>query len=307
MSRESHQWVSRLRGITLAERAVLDYLADFVNRNAVGAWPLMRTAAEDLDVSASSVRLHIRKLEKKGHLERKAVYGKDGARIGNFYLLNIGEGELRPERKVRHDPYAEHRSDALSGNEQGTYAETNSANENETGAPSGNEQGTYAEGDGGSMQHATGKEPTIEPTTEPAMEGPPLSPDGDGGGGNRTSRQPDSWFLETWNAMDPERWGLRPVDRITADRSKQLRTRKADAKFDWEKILAKIPTALFVHGKSWFTFDHLIKNGTNYVKLTEGQRDAPDERQRGLPELRTAAGQGRTADAMDELQELRDV
>ena len=197
MSRESHEWVSRLRGITLAERAVLDYLADYVNRNAVGAWPLMRTAAADLDVSASSVRLHIRKLEKKGHLQRKAVYGAEGAQIGNIYLLNIGQGELRPTRRVRHDPYADHRVAAVSGTEEGGHQEPDGDSEESTAALGGTEEGGCVESEGAAVQNVRAKEPTMEPTSGPTRDGPPLPA---GAGGDRTTR-PAEFYREDYNRV----------------------------------------------------------------------------------------------------------
>ncbi len=130
----------------------------------------------------------------------------------------------------------------------------------------------------------------------------PLSPDGDGGGSGRPKRSAN-WYMEKWNDQAPLH-GLALVQKITAERRKQLKVRAADSGFDWERILARIATAYGVHGAQWFTFDHLIKNGTNYVKLEEGARDTPWG-ERGLSETRQNAGQSKTALAMDELQELR--
>ena len=212
MSRESHEWVSRLRGITLAERAVLDYMADYVNRNAVGAWPLMRTAAADLDVSASSVRLHIRKLEKKGHLERKAVYGADGAQIGNIYLLSIGLGDLRPARKARHDPYGDYRIAAVSGNEEGGCAEPDKGGEKPTAPTVETEEGGCVEPEGAAVQNVRAKEPVIEPTKEPTSEEKLLPAPPAGGTATEAGGEVDGITVESSGHPNP----LRPKGDTSA-------------------------------------------------------------------------------------------
>lgn len=274
MSRESHEWVRLLRWLTLAERAVLDYLADYVNRNAVGAWPLIRTMAADLDVSASSVRLHIRKLEGKGHLKRKPVYGADGAQIGNIYLLNIGEGEMRPLRKARQDPYADWRVAALAGNEQGAYQEPDGGSEESTAPLSGNEQGGYNETNGAAVQNATGKEPTIEPTKEPPIDEGPLP----AAAGDRSTRQPE-FYRDDYNRVCVP-LGLPKVIDLSKKRKAKLRARLLNRRFDWDAIMAKIPEAKWGVAQRILTFTFLIENDDNYLKVLEGNYDG---RQAGRP------------------------
>lgn len=81
--------------------------------------------------------------------------------------------------------------------------------------------------------------------------------------------------LLKWNSFCERYPVLAKVVALTAKRSDQLKTRLKAEAFDFDLILKAIEEQPFLRGESerhWkVTFDWIIKNDTNYLKILEGQ------------------------------------
>lgn len=82
-------------------------------------------------------------------------------------------------------------------------------------------------------------------------------------------------IISLWNSLDNPPFSA--IRSLTDDRRKRLRTRYGDKQFaeNIETIIKKIGGSEFCRGKTnWVaSFDWLIKNGNNYVKVLEGKYD----------------------------------
>lgn len=78
-------------------------------------------------------------------------------------------------------------------------------------------------------------------------------------------------IVEKWNKND---YGSKIT--LTDKRKSKLKTRLKEKEFDIDKIITKVNVVKntdFIKQNSWFTFDWIIKDDTNYIKLLEGNFD----------------------------------
>lgn len=80
-------------------------------------------------------------------------------------------------------------------------------------------------------------------------------------------------ILSTWNTF-AKRFKLSEVSKITGDRYKKLKTRISEG-MNFDNIISEIEKSKFLLGvndREWkIDFDWLIKNETNWVKISEGR------------------------------------
>lgn len=75
-------------------------------------------------------------------------------------------------------------------------------------------------------------------------------------------------YVELWN-MFSEKYGTSKVLSVSETRRRKLRTRLSDKKFDFPEILKNAADQKFALESKWFSFDFLIENDTNYIKVLE--------------------------------------
>ncbi len=92
--------------------------------------------------------------------------------------------------------------------------------------------------------------------------------------GDDSARVPFKAFAQAWldNAA-----GLKPKTKVelTDDRKRKMRARwkeRPDVAY-WATCAKKMGASTFCQESGWATFDWLIKNGTNHVKVTDGNYD----------------------------------
>lgn len=88
MSITAMKWAKPFQ-LTLAEKAVLNALADIANDNGI-AWPSHRTIAEITCASISTIKRAIETLENEGILEVRSRHTPSGRKTSNIYRLNLG-------------------------------------------------------------------------------------------------------------------------------------------------------------------------------------------------------------------------
>lgn len=76
-------------------------------------------------------------------------------------------------------------------------------------------------------------------------------------------------ILETWNRF-AFKFNKPQIKELSKSRKNKIRTRSAENDFDVYKILVEATKQDFLLDKSWFTFDWMIENDKNYVKVLEG-------------------------------------
>lgn len=87
MSIEAFQWVMKVKGVTLAERALLCVLANFHNGKTGKCFPSQAAIAEAADCTPRNARKHLDALEAKGFFTRTVTsFGKG---LTTFYELNL--------------------------------------------------------------------------------------------------------------------------------------------------------------------------------------------------------------------------
>lgn len=79
-------------------------------------------------------------------------------------------------------------------------------------------------------------------------------------------------YCALWNLF-AHKYGFSQISKVNDTRRKKLRTRLSDKDFYLPSILGKAKTAEGLRNGQWFTFDWLIANENNYVKLMEGKYD----------------------------------
>lgn len=81
-------------------------------------------------------------------------------------------------------------------------------------------------------------------------------------------------YFEMWN-MFAGKVGLTQIKKISDDRAKKMNTRLKDTEFDFVRILEAIQKSKKLKGQTDFSWkvdiDHVIENGTNYLKILEGK------------------------------------
>lgn len=91
-------------------------------------------------------------------------------------------------------------------------------------------------------------------------------------------------YVDLWNLFS-DKFGCAMVKKPTDSRKKKLRVRLNDKNFSFTNILREAKTQELALEGSWFTFDWLIANDTNYVKVLEGKyRRKPNGTNTGQPE-----------------------
>lgn len=77
-------------------------------------------------------------------------------------------------------------------------------------------------------------------------------------------------YVDMWNLFC-EKYGTSKVQADTETRKKQIKVRTGEPNFDFTEILKKASEQKYALESSWFNFDFLIKNDTNYMKVLEGK------------------------------------
>jgi len=138
--------------------------------------------------------------------------------------------------------------------QQAPLAES-SANARPTSGEDAPPEGKGGEGSGASSLAALG--------THPPEGGPPAAARAE-----TADRKPG--IVSTWNEL-ARQIGCPTVAKLSNGRRRKLTVRLNDPEFRWPAILEAAREAKGAHGKAWFTFDFLIENDTNYLKLLEGK------------------------------------
>ena len=273
------------------ERVAMDLAAGFADDEGVGLYQSLDTIAAELRKSPQQARRVMSRLIREKWLTVYEAANTPGSkRKTPLYRVNLAKLSAAPYPNAHLQRVAERAAD-----KSGPPLTSDTGIKSDTPPTSDAAPVSDMSADPSHIRHETPPTSDSQGSSEVEVEvggesEQPLSTAvADDGEAVSKPKRSANWYLETWNAVASQ-WGLTPIERITPERRKQLRTRAADPKFDWERILAKIPEAQGIHGKSWFTFDHLIKNGTNHVKLTEGQRNVPYG-ESGLPATRPQSRQ----------------
>ncbi len=94
-----------------------------------------------------------------------------------------------------------------------------------------------------------------------------------------SSMQP---VVDCWNAAAENHPKLSKVRKLTRARSMHLKARMEEPSFrdGWAGIIERAASSDFFcdNGRAWATFDWLIKNDMNYVKVLEGKYDKREKR-----------------------------
>lgn len=75
-------------------------------------------------------------------------------------------------------------------------------------------------------------------------------------------------YVDLWNLF-AEKFGPAKVKTISNSRKRKLKVRLNEKAFDFTEILKQASEQKFALESSWFTFDFLIENDTNYCKVLE--------------------------------------
>lgn len=76
-------------------------------------------------------------------------------------------------------------------------------------------------------------------------------------------------YAKYWNLFATQ-YGFPKVDTLNDSRRKKLKTRCKEESFDFIKLIQRAETSNLDLTKGWLTFDWILSNDTNYVKLLEG-------------------------------------
>jgi hypothetical protein len=76
-------------------------------------------------------------------------------------------------------------------------------------------------------------------------------------------------YIDCWN-MFAEKFGKQKIIKLTNSREQKLKARLKDETFIFPDILNKAHKQLFITENNWFTFDWVLQNETNYLKVLEG-------------------------------------
>lgn len=76
-------------------------------------------------------------------------------------------------------------------------------------------------------------------------------------------------YVECWN-MFADKFGKQKIIKLTKSRAKKLKLRLKDQTFVFPDILNKAKDQKFITENNWFTFDWVLENETNYLKVLEG-------------------------------------
>ena len=83
-------------------------------------------------------------------------------------------------------------------------------------------------------------------------------------------------YVDLWNIL-ATRWNLARVEVLNDNRKKKFKVRLGESSFDFVKILEKLSRSAHLkgdNGSNWkASFDWIFENGSNYVKILEGNYD----------------------------------
>jgi hypothetical protein len=83
-------------------------------------------------------------------------------------------------------------------------------------------------------------------------------------------------YVDAWNLF-AENYGLSKIEAVSDGRKRKFNTRVQEKSFDFLKVLEKIKTSRHLRGdnqRGWkVTFDWIIENDKNYLKIIEGNYD----------------------------------
>lgn len=106
-------------------------------------------------------------------------------------------------------------------------------------------------------------------------------------------------YVDMWNIFAGER-DVPKVSAISETRRRSFNVRIKEKSFDFLSMLAKASKSEMCLTGQWFTFDWLIKNQSNYIKLLEGNYDNKNEKK---PEQPTNASDERLEAALKRKQQ----
>lgn len=78
------------------------------------------------------------------------------------------------------------------------------------------------------------------------------------------------YYVQLWNIFAVE-YGMPKVEKITDGRKRKFRTRIKEESFDFVRILSIAAHSELILSGNWFTFDFILENDTNYMKVLEGK------------------------------------
>lgn len=86
---------------------------------------------------------------------------------------------------------------------------------------------------------------------------------------------PDA-YKDYWNLFAKAK-GLACIDKISDSRKRKLNVRMRDKNFDFTTILKTAGKSEFLLKGKWFSFDWIIENDSNYLKVIEGNYEKKEE------------------------------
>lgn len=91
--------------------------------------------------------------------------------------------------------------------------------------------------------------------------------------------RPVEWGVDIWNEMARTTPGMSAVTSISAERKRKWKIRAGEPGFvdAWPAAVRNLGESEFAREGRWASFDWLVKNGTNWVKASEGQYNGPDK------------------------------
>ncbi len=138
----------------------------------------------------------------------------------------------------------------------------------------------------GSPRNTSGT-PVEHPIVDADVEVPPKSPKENIG--RRVNYQP---YMTAWNYC-ADQCGWPVIIELNDDRKAKIRTRSKEPNFRWKEILDKARKASGLRGATWLTFDWLITNQKNYIKVLEGNYDKSFGGERiGKPQVKEKGSSG---------------
>lgn len=102
-------------------------------------------------------------------------------------------------------------------------------------------------------------------------------------------------YVDFWNFFAVEK-KLPQVSKINSNRRKKFAIRIKDPTFNFIEIIRKAAISEFILTNNWFTFDWIIENDTNFLKVLEGKYDPKNSHQQQISNGKT----------IDDLREEKD-
>ncbi|MGN6437238.1 MAG: hypothetical protein ACTHMM_11920 [Agriterribacter sp.] len=113
-------------------------------------------------------------------------------------------------------------------------------------------------------------------------------------------------YLDLWNLFAAEN-GFPQVKTMNDDRKKKFSVRLKENLFDFPEVLRKAKTSARIREGSWFSFDWIIKNSGNYLKVLEGNYDNKTGPKQVKTELSDIAKKAKETQEKQRLQEQKNA